>query len=133
MEDLDLLACIGVSGFYTDPVLSWVFRDGTRPERLQAAFFGVVPEYLGASSRVDVVDDARMTLWRDPSFEAAPTVERHVPRVGRFEVGGRTRCIADLGGGEGVAENEPVASAAGFERRVATVNVTTGTEGVRCA
>ena len=71
------MARIGAEGFHDDPVLSWVFQDeGTRLERLEMAFSGVLEEYLGPSGRVDVVDDACMTLWRDPSFDhGAPPVE----------------------------------------------------------
>lgn len=47
LDDVDLLARIAAAGFYDDPVLSWVFRDGARRlDQLTLVFTGMVHDML---------------------------------------------------------------------------------------
>jgi ribosomal protein S18 acetylase RimI-like enzyme len=72
--DADHVAHIASAGFYADPVMTWVFPDdATRLGLLEIAFAGLVREFLTDTGRVDVLDDACITLWRTPDHDYTPT------------------------------------------------------------
>lgn len=64
------LAVIAATGFYDDPVMSWVFPDATtRLAGLTSGFTGLVHDYLPDRGVSHVVDDACVTFWRTPDFD----------------------------------------------------------------
>jgi GNAT superfamily N-acetyltransferase len=68
-DDVDLVARIGATGFYDDPVMVWALRDPTtRLDRLTWVFTGLSVDMI-ATGTVHVGDDACMSLWRGPEFD----------------------------------------------------------------
>lgn len=70
LADRELLAHIAATGFYDDPVLSWVLPDASRrPAQLRFLFASLVDDTLPDRGMVDLAGRACVAFWRDPSFE----------------------------------------------------------------
>jgi GNAT superfamily N-acetyltransferase len=68
--DRRLLARIAASGFYDDPVLSWVLRDDARRfDQLLVVFGGLVDDTLPDRGTIHLAGDAAAAFWRHPGFE----------------------------------------------------------------
>jgi GNAT superfamily N-acetyltransferase len=79
LADRDLLALIAATGFYDDPVLSWVFRDDARRlDQLIFLFVGMVDDMLPDRGIIDLAGDACAAFWRDPTFEHGRTAADRV-------------------------------------------------------
>jgi GNAT superfamily N-acetyltransferase len=82
-DDTDALAGIAATGFFDDPVMSWVFPDATtRLKFLRTAFNGLARSFLPDAGVVHLLDGACATFWRRPGFEQhrdAPTGESPFP------------------------------------------------------
>jgi len=79
LADRELLARIGATGFYGDPVLSWVFADETRRmDQLMVLFTGMVDDMLPDRGTVDLAGAACAAFWRDPTFEHGRTAADRV-------------------------------------------------------
>jgi len=79
LDDVDRLAGIAASGFYDDPVLSWVFPDDAiRLDRLRFIFAGLTRDTLPARGVVHLAGDVCAAFWRDPSFEHGRTARDRV-------------------------------------------------------
>jgi GNAT superfamily N-acetyltransferase len=69
LRDAPLVVRIAALGFYSDPVMSWVFPDpDTRLDQLHTAFAGLLRSYLPEGGIVHILDDACASLWRAPTF-----------------------------------------------------------------
>ncbi len=70
LADRELLAHIAATGFYDDPVLSWVLPDdGRRTDQLHFLFGGLVDDMLPDRGAVYLAGRACAAFWRDPTFE----------------------------------------------------------------
>jgi GNAT superfamily N-acetyltransferase len=69
-EDRELVARVAAEGFYDDPLMSWVLRDGARRlEQLTFVFGGLVDDMLPERGEVWIADGASVALWRAPDFD----------------------------------------------------------------
>ena len=70
LADRELLAHIAATGFYDDPVLSWVLPDDDRrTDQLRFLFTSLVDDTLPDRGVVDLAGRACVAFWRDPTFE----------------------------------------------------------------
>ena len=78
VEDRELVARVAAEGFYDDPVLSWVCRDGSRRlEQLVDLMGGLFDDMVPDRGTVHLLDAACTALWRRPDFEEVrPASER---------------------------------------------------------
>src|SRR6478672_8219201 len=76
LDDIDLLASIAAAGFHDDPVMSWIFPDeARRHEQLTFAYAGLTLDFLPDRGTVHILDDACVTFWRQPYFDAGPAIQ----------------------------------------------------------
>ncbi|MFZ6005044.1 MAG: GNAT family N-acetyltransferase [Actinomycetota bacterium] len=69
IDDADLLARVAASGFYDDPVLSWVLPDASkRLAQLVFLFDTMVRDMLPVGGTVHLLDDASAAFWRSPDY-----------------------------------------------------------------
>ncbi|MGK2948612.1 MAG: GNAT family N-acetyltransferase [Acidimicrobiales bacterium] len=70
LADREVVARIAASGFYDDPVLSWVLRDDARRlDQLLVVFGGLVDDTLPDRGTIHLVAGASAAFWRNPGFE----------------------------------------------------------------
>jgi len=70
IDDAVLLAHVAASGFYDDPVMSWVFPDDARRlEHLTFLFGGLARDMLPSGGVVHLADAASAAFWRAPDYE----------------------------------------------------------------
>lgn len=70
VEDIALVADIAASGFYDDPVFSWVLPDpDTRLSKLASLFRSIARDMLPARGEIHLAEAASTSMWRDPSFD----------------------------------------------------------------
>lgn len=71
-----MVANVASRGFYDDPVMSWVFPDGSmRLEQLRVSFGSLAKRFLAREGRVDVLDDVCTSMWLPPDPPEAPEEE----------------------------------------------------------
>ena len=76
VDDIETVAHIGATGFYDDPVMTWVFPDpDARLEQTTMLFAGLASDFLSARGTIHILDDASMSMWQPPGAGDAENAE----------------------------------------------------------
>lgn len=68
-DDIALVAQVAAAGFYSDPVLSWIFQDDHRRRaQLVHLFTGLARDMIPSGGTVHIAGDSSAALWRNPSY-----------------------------------------------------------------
>lgn len=75
-----MVANVASRGFYDDPVMSWVFPDvALRAEQLEVSFGTLAARFLARAGRVELIDDACVSMWLPPDPPPPPEPAEEAP------------------------------------------------------
>jgi GNAT superfamily N-acetyltransferase len=93
LDDLETIARIGAAGFYDDPVMTCFPDPDARLEQARTLFSGLGADILPDRGTIHVLEDACMSMWREPGFDDSgdedpgpmPFPDDAVDRIGVLE------------------------------------------------